>query len=142
MSSSEPANPPSAAPAPPRLLVVDDDLINQKVMVNLLKRKGWEASAVANGRQCMELLQSRSFDLILLDIQMPEMDGYATAGHIREFETGTGRTPPTRIVALTTVAQPGTREKCLSCGMDEHLTKPVNTPALYATIERLLALPH
>lgn len=131
--------------APPHILVVDDDLINQKVLVNLLKRKGWNATAAGNGRKCLELLAAGRFDLVLLDIQMPEMDGFETAERIRQWERerATPASPPARlpIVALTTVSQPGTKEKCLECGMDEHLTKPVNTTELYAAIQRILRLP-
>lgn len=151
---------PSTSPAPgagpvPRILLVDDDLINQKVLVGLLKRKGWETAAAASGRKCLELLTQQAFDLVLMDIQMPEMDGYETARRIRDQEASGTRPPPTPlaasapsaatprvpIVALTTVSQPGTRERCLECGMDDHLTKPVQTQALYTTIQRLLQLP-
>ncbi len=161
MTLPESNPPPSAPPAPapasrpaPRILLVDDDLINQKVMVSLLKRKGWEATAAASGRKCLELLAQQAFDLVLMDIQMPEMDGYETARRIRDQEASGVRPPPTPlaasapslaaprvpIVALTTVSQPGTRERCLDSGMEDHLTKPVQTQALYATIERLLHL--
>jgi CheY-like chemotaxis protein len=153
MSSPDPPAPqPEVPPRPqaasvPRLLLVDDDLINQKVMLNLLKRKGWEAVAASSGRKCLEMLNRERFDLVLLDIQMPELDGYQTAELIRKQECDpawarpAGVLPRVPIVALTTMSQPGTREKCLSCGMDEHLTKPVNTADLYATIVRILHLP-
>ena len=144
---ADPAAPATGAPiAPqPRILLVDDDLINQKVMVNLLKRKAWTAVAAGSGRRCLELLAAEPFDLVLLDIQMPEMDGFETAKRIREQEAertaAAPSTPRVPIVALTTVSQPGTREKCLSYGMNEHLTKPVNTAELYALIERILHPP-
>jgi len=136
-----PANPATGdAPPPLRILVVDDDLINQRVLANLLKRKGW-ASALANsGRACLTKMAAESFDLVLLDIQMPELDGFETAALIRQDEQdrGLARTP---IVALTALRQPETREKCLAAGMDDHLTKPVDTGQLYAAIQKILNLP-
>ena len=82
---------------------------------------------------------SDQFDLVLLDIQMPEMDGFQTAATLRQQEEaeGTRRTP---IVALTALRQPNTRERCLAAGMDDHLTKPVDTEQLYAVIQRILGL--
>jgi CheY-like chemotaxis protein len=145
-------NPPSPAPASPvpRILLVDDDLINQKVMVNLIKRRGWAATSAMNGRQCLDLLAREPYDLVLLDIQMPELNGFETAALVRKQEAQRAQPPdatasplPARvpIVALTTVSEPGTRDKCLSAGMDDHLTKPVNTQALYGMVQKLLGLP-
>jgi CheY-like chemotaxis protein len=128
---------------------VDDDLINQKVMVNVLKRRGWAATSALSGRQCLELLARERFDLVLLDIQMPELNGFETAALIRQQEIQRAQSPDppaaslrarVPIVALTTVSEPGTRDKCLSAGMDDHLTKPVNTQALYGMVQKLLGL--
>jgi CheY-like chemotaxis protein len=117
---------------------VDDDLINQKVMTGLLKRRGLEAISARSGRQSLELLAAQRFDLVLMDIQMPELNGFETALLIRQQENqaapaACGRVP---IVALTTVSESGTRERCLAAGMDDYLTKPVNTQALYDMITR------
>jgi CheY-like chemotaxis protein len=154
MTSSE--NP--STTSPPRILLVDDDPINQRVAVNLLRRHGWEAVAVTNGKEALDILAKQSFDLILMDLQMPEMDGFQTASVIRQSEaqkpSGTatrettialragaaqhsGRIP---IIALTTSAQPGTREKCLEVGMDDYLTKPFKPVELYTAIEKLLGI--
>jgi CheY-like chemotaxis protein len=124
----------------PRILVVDDDLLNQRVMANLLKRKGWTTSTAGSGNECLEKMTAEIFDLVLLDIQMPEMDGFTTAQRVRQQETerGAHRTP---IIALTALRQPDTRERCLACGMDDHLTKPVDTQELYSCIHRILDLP-
>jgi CheY-like chemotaxis protein len=121
---------------------VDDDFINLKVMVNLLKRRKFQSATATNGQRCLELLAQEKFDLILLDIQMPEMDGYETAKQIRALENQQTPGPPKRtpIVALTTVSEPGTRDRCLEAGMDDHLTKPVNTQQLFATLQRHLGL--
>ena len=146
-----PTGTPPGAPAPvPRILLVDDDLINQKVMLNVIKRRGWEAVSALSGRQCLDHLARERFDLVLLDIQMPELNGFETATLVREREAQQAQSPDppgtsarTRvpIIALTTVSEPGTRDKCLSAGMDDHLTKPVNTQALYSMVQKFLGLP-
>ena len=139
-----------------RILLVDDDPVNQMVALGLLRRHGWEAVAAANGKDALQILAKQSFDLILMDLQMPEMDGYQTASVIRQIEaqsssasgarettdavgerTGQrgGRVP---IIALTTASQPGVREKCLTAGMDDYLTKPVSPADLYAAVEKYL----
>lgn len=143
-------SPPNPAPPVPRILLVDDDLINQKVMVNVIKRRGWEAVSALNGRQCLDHLARQRFDLVLLDIQMPELNGFETAALVRQQEAQQAQSPdppataaPTArvpIIALTTVSEPGTRDKCLSAGMDDHLTKPVNTQALYSLVQKFLGL--
>ncbi len=138
---------------------MDDDPINQKVAVNLLRRRGWEAMAVANGKEALDLLAKQSFDLILMDLQMPEMDGFQTASVIRRNEAQRPPGTSTRettialrqgaarhsghlpIIALTTASQPGTREKCIEVGMDDYLTKPFKPSELYGAIEKLLDIP-
>ncbi len=144
-------SPAGSPPAAPRILLVDDDLINQKVMVNVIKRRGWEAVSALSGRQCLDRLASQRFDLVLLDIQMPELNGFETALLVRQQEARRAQAAdpvattalPARvpIIALTTVSEPGTRDKCLSAGMDDHLTKPVNTQALYSMVQKFLGLP-
>jgi CheY-like chemotaxis protein len=143
---AEQAQPSAKQPVPsppahaPHILVVDDDVLNQRVMSNLLKRKGWTSAAAHSGNECLEKVAAENFDLVLLDLQMPEMDGFTTAQRLRQQETerSAARTP---IVALTALRLPDTRERCLACGMDDHLTKPVNTRELYTSIQRILRLP-
>ena len=139
-----------------RILLVDDDPVNQMVALGLLRRHGWEAVAAANGKDALQILAKQSFDLILMDLQMPEMDGYQTASVIRQIEAQSssassarettdavgertnqrgGRVP---IIALTTASQPGVREKCLAAGMDDYLTKPVSPADLFAAVEKYL----
>jgi CheY-like chemotaxis protein len=123
---------------------VDDDLINQKVMVNLIRRRGLEAVSARSGQQSLELLAGQRFDLVLMDLQMPEIDGFETALLIRERErsvpgpqgANSPAVPRVPIIALTTVSEAGTRERCLAAGMDDYLTKPVNTQQLYEMIAR------
>src|SRR6266496_1458943 len=142
-----------------RILLVDDDPINQMVALGLLRRRGWEATAAANGKEALQVLAKQQFDLILMDLQMPELDGFQTASIIRQNETGP---PPDAsghetalnmreanqsrgnhipIIALTTASQPGVREKCLAAGMDDFLNKPVNPRELYGMIEKYLGGP-
>ena len=148
-----------AASASARILLVDDDPINQMVAVGLLRRRGWEATAAANGKEALKVLAQQRFDLILMDLQMPELDGFQTASIIRQNEAGpppeasaretalamrettrssSGHIP---IIALTTASQPGVREKCLAAGMDDFLNKPVNPRELYGMIEKYLSGP-
>ena len=142
--------------APARILLVDDDPVNQMVALGLLRRHGWQAVAAANGREALQILATQSFDVILMDLQMPEMDGYQTATVIRQNEAqsstpsaapGSSDGPGTRtdargrhipIIALTTASQPGVREKCLAAGMDDFLNKPVKPVELYAMVQKYL----
>lgn len=143
MTASAGSPPPFAAsntPPPPRILVVDDDLVNQRVLANLLKRKGWATDIARSGQECLEKLAASDFDLVLLDIQMPEMDGFQTAERFRQQESTRSQRTRTPIVALTALRQPDTRERCLAAGMDDHLTKPVETEQLYAAIQKALGL--
>jgi CheY-like chemotaxis protein len=146
-STPAPADPSDPKPPPPaRILLVDDDPINQTVALNLLRRRGYHAVAVANGKQALEQLASGPFDLVFMDLQMPELDGFQTATQIRRKEAETShktakelpaakpsRTP---IIALTTASQPGTREKCLASGMDDYLPKPIVPRDLFAMVEK------
>ena len=129
-----------------RILLVDDDPINQTVALNLLRRRGYEAVAVGNGKQALEQLAATSFDLVFMDLQMPELDGFQTATEIRRKEAETAHRylkeipaaapPRTPIIALTTASQPGTREKCLASGMDDYLPKPIVPRDLFAMVEK------
>jgi CheY-like chemotaxis protein len=124
-------------------LLVDDDGINQKVMSNLLRRRGCEPVTATSGKQSLDLLEQQHFDLILMDIQMPELDGFETATIIRQREIDPATPRPSNrrvpIVALTTVSAPGTRERCLEAGMDGYLTKPINTDDLDRVISGVLS---
>src|SRR5437660_538846 len=109
--------------APLRILIVDDQAINQKILVHLLNREGHHTRTADNGRQAVELLERERFDLVLMDVQMPEMDGLEATAAIRARERQRGGHVP--IVAVTTNTAPGDREKCLEAGMDDYLPKPV-----------------
>ena len=120
-----------------RILVAEDNAINQKVTLGVLARLGYRAEAVADGREAIFSLAALHYDLVLMDCQMPVLDGYATSRAIRDPVSAVlnHRIP---IIAMTASALPGDREKCLEAGMDDYLTKPVNPRALAMVLERWL----
>jgi CheY-like chemotaxis protein len=120
---------------PLRLLVADDNAVNQKVALMLLKRLGYTADAVANGVEVLKALETKIYDLILLDVQMPEMDGYETARQVCAKWAALEHERP-RMIAMTGNAMQGDRELCLAAGMDDYISKPVQVDELKAGIER------
>jgi len=122
-------------PGARRLLVAEDNLINQKVAVLALGRMGYETDVVCDGAQAVEAFRYGSYACILMDCQMPEMDGYQAATEVRRIEGGRKRIP---IVAMTAHALKGDREKCLQAGMDEYVSKPLKPRELQAILERFL----
>jgi len=130
-----------AAPAPIaagrrdrlRVLVVEDNAINRRLLERQLERLGCPCSSAADGRAALEMLRAEDYGLVLLDCQMPGLDGYATAAEIRVQEAGKRRVP---IVAITANATEEDRRRCLEVGMDDFVPKPVDLEALFATLER------
>lgn len=120
-----------------KILLVEDNALIQRVMIGFLRKWGHEVRLAENGRIALESVARERFDLILMDVQMPEMNGLEATAAIRTHERGATRRTP--IVALTAEAQIGDRERCLAAGMDDYLTKPVDPKALYALIERCCA---
>jgi PAS domain S-box-containing protein len=122
-----------------RVLLAEDNVINQRLVVRLLEKAGHSVIVTPNGRKALEALESGRFDLIIMDIQMPEMSGFEATRLIREKEKHTGEHIP--IVALTAHAMKGDREKCLEAGMDAYLTKPVRREDLFETVSRFTTAP-
>jgi CheY-like chemotaxis protein len=120
-----------------RVLVAEDNRTNQKLLVTLLEQHGHQVLTVGNGRQAVKSVGEQAFDLILMDVQMPEMGGLEATRVIREQERkSSGHTP---IIALTARAMPGDREQCLAAGMDAYVSKPLRPDELFSTIDSLLA---
>jgi signal transduction histidine kinase/CheY-like chemotaxis protein len=117
-----------------RVLVVEDNAINQTVAVRTLERMGCRADAVANGVEALQVLSLMQYDSVLMDCQMPEMDGYEATREVRRRETGLRRHVP--IIAMTANAMAGDREKCLEAGMDDYLAKPIRREELMRTLLR------
>ena len=137
---TEPSPEPAAASTTERtlrVLVAEDNTINRRVAVLQLQRLGYHADAVANGREAVQMWERFPYDAILMDCQMPEMDGYAAAALIRERERNGAHIP---IIALTANAMKGAEEVCLRAGMDGYIAKPVNFDALRETLYQHLAV--
>jgi signal transduction histidine kinase/CheY-like chemotaxis protein len=118
-----------------RVLVAEDNPVNQKVALNILMRAGFTVEIAPDGRQALEQVQSSSFDLVLMDCQMPELDGFETTREIRALQGPVAAIP---IVAMTAHAMEGDKERCLSSGMDGYVAKPIDPESLFAVIEDVL----
>jgi two-component system, sensor histidine kinase and response regulator len=121
-----------------RILLAEDNAVNQTLAVRLLEKRGYLVTVAADGHAALAALEKQSFDLILMDVQMPQMDGFqATAAIRQKEESGARRTP---IVAMTAHALKGDQERCLAAGMDGYVSKPIRTAELFAAIETALGL--
>jgi signal transduction histidine kinase/CheY-like chemotaxis protein/HPt (histidine-containing phosphotransfer) domain-containing protein len=123
----------------PRILLVEDNLVNQEVAVSMLESLGCSTYAVGNGWQAIEAVTASPYDAILMDCQMPVMDGLTATAELRRREVGSG-VPHIPIIALTANAMEGDRERCLAAGMDDFLSKPFTRQGLAAVLSRWLAL--
>jgi signal transduction histidine kinase/CheY-like chemotaxis protein len=117
-----------------RVLLVEDNAVNQRVAVGLLHKRGHHVEVASNGREALEWLDRGTFDVALMDVQMPEMDGFEAVGAIRERERQTGG--HLRVVAMTAHALTGDRERCLTAGMDDYISKPLDPHKLFAVVEQ------
>jgi CheY-like chemotaxis protein len=117
------------------VLAADDNAINRIVTRAMLANVGFETAMAENGREAMEMAAQHEYAAILMDCQMPEMDGFEATREIRKAEHGRRRVP---IIAMTAMAMPGDRERCLEAGMDDYLSKPVRRDELGEAIRRWL----
>ena len=120
---------------PLRVLLAEDNLINQKLGIRILEKQGWQVVVANNGKETVELVQKDGFDLVLMDVQMPEMDGIEATKEIRKREKETGQHIP--IIALTANAFEEDRRKCLESGMDKYTTKPIKIKELFSMIDKI-----
>jgi CheY-like chemotaxis protein len=122
-----------------RVLVAEDNPVNQELALHLLERRGHSVIVAENGRQAIEAVEKHKFDLVLMDVQMPEMDGLEATQAIREKEKSTGT--HLRIIAMTAHSMEGDRERCLAAGMDGYLPKPIDPRIFLQTVESTKAPP-
>jgi PAS domain S-box-containing protein len=127
----------SVSSLPPlRVLLAEDNLINQRLALRLLEKAGHTVRVAGNGRQALQALERDRFDVVLMDVQMPELNGMEATGEIRQRERTTGAHVP--IIALTAHAMKGDRERCLAAGMDGYVSKPIRDQELFEAIEHVL----
>jgi PAS domain S-box-containing protein len=118
------------------ILLAEDEFINQALTIEILKQQNWRVTAVENGLEVIEALETGSFDLILMDVQMPKMDGLEATAAIRKKESDDGGRIP--IIAMTAHALKGDNERCREAGMDDYVSKPIKTDELFSAIKRQL----
>ena len=118
------------------ILLVEDNLLNQKVVTFNLRKHNYNVTAVMYGREAIELVKTKTFDLILMDIMLPEMDGFETTKAIRNYEEEKGTEEKIPIIALTANALDNDRDKCYSAGMNEYLSKPFTADELVGVIHK------
>jgi CheY-like chemotaxis protein len=129
------AGPAPVRPAAGEILLAEDNDINRKLAITLLERQGWRVFAVHDGDQAVKAVERGGFDLVLMDVQMPVMDGLEATRRIRALPAPAGRIP---VIGLTAHAMKEDRDRCLAAGMDHYVSKPVSPHALYAAIEETL----
>jgi len=136
-------NPPTPQPRPVRVLVAEDSPLNQQVALRQLEKLGYQADGVSDGSGVLDAVQHTEYDIILMDCQMPELNGYEATWQLREREQESARqaSPPRRvyIIAMTANTRADNRERCLKAGMDDYINKPVELPELEAALHRGLA---
>ncbi len=120
-----------------RILIAEDNLVNQKVAIYMLEKQGHQVTGVMNGQEALAALEKGNFELVLMDVQMPVMDGFQATKAIREKDRQTGNYTP--IIAMTAHAMKGDKEKCLAMGMDGYISKPLNSQQLAETIAQVMS---
>lgn len=124
---------------PLTILLAEDNVVNQKVILHILSRLGYPADAVANGLEAVEAVRRQSYDVVLMDVHMPEMDGLEATQLILQ-EHRSSRQP--YVIAMTAAAMPADRSRCIKAGMRDFLTKPIQLPELVTILQRCQAQPN
>jgi len=119
-----------------KILLAEDNIVNQRLVLRILEKIGYSITVAENGLKAVQAFEREDFDLILMDVQMPEMGGFEATGKIREFEAARGKRTP--IIAMTAHAIQGYREKCLEAGMDGYISKPIRIEVVKKTIEEFV----
>jgi CheY-like chemotaxis protein len=131
----EPAPLPAGRPTSNlRILLAEDNVVNRRVAVCILEKQGYSVVVAVNGAEAVRALAKQDFDMVLMDLQMPEMGGFEASARIRERERSTCAHIP--IIAMTAHAMMGDRERCLASGMDDYISKPVRAAALVEKVEK------
>jgi CheY-like chemotaxis protein len=133
-----PIEPPLPSPGKLRILLAEDNLVNQKLAVRMLENRGHTVLVAHDGREALAILESEPVDLVLMDVQMPDVDGFQATAAIREREKTSGSHLP--IVALTAHALKGDKERCLENGMDAYLSKPIRAQDLDRALAEALSV--
>jgi len=123
-----------------KILLVEDNLMNQKVVMFNLKKLNCEITPIANGKEALENFKTNNYDLILMDIMLPEMNGYEITTEIRKFEKLNGIKNQVPIIALTANTYENDKEKCFGVGMNEYLSKPFSAQQLINTIQKYIPI--
>jgi two-component system sensor histidine kinase/response regulator len=116
------------------ILLAEDNVVNQRVAVRVLEKQGYQVAVASNGLEALKAMQHHSFDLVLMDVQMPELGGFETTERIRRYERLNGTHIP--IIAMTAHAMTGDRERCLAAGMDDYISKPIRAATLIDLVEK------
>ncbi len=120
-----------------RVLIAEDNVVNQLLIKSLVQSMGCQVVVVANGKEVLSAMEQSDYDLVLMDCQMPEMDGYEATQEIRKKDDSRGYRVP--VVALTANAMKSDIEKCFAAGMDEHISKPVRKEQLFSVLEKFMS---
>jgi CheY-like chemotaxis protein len=120
------------------VLLAEDNLVNQRLATRLLEKRGHRVTLAANGREALAAIEKQAYDLVLMDVQMPEMDGLEATIMLRQGEKGSERHQP--VIALTAHAMKGDQERCLAAGMDGYLTKPIRPQEIDEILNKYVAI--
>ncbi len=138
-TSRKPTDAKAGEQHPLRILLAEDNAVNRKLALKLLEQLGYGADVATNGLEAVEAVEREPYDVVLMDIQMPELDGLEATRRIRAADLAH---PQPRIVAMTANAMAGDREACLAAGMDDYLSKPIRPPELAAALAQVAVVAH